>query len=136
MDVFLAVCSVKLELLLDVPLGFVLNDEPGTVDSVDCVDYADVASSQTVVAYVSVWSVALTWVGVSVTSLGYLLLAFVTGTDTEQQACVLSVVMLDYVDLAVTADDPVSTSVDKGYVVEVLTSADVTEMTLQHVEQD
>ena len=64
------------------------------------------ASSQTVVAYVSVWSVALTWVGVSVTSLGYWLLAFVVGTDTEQQACVLSVVMLDYVDLAATADDP------------------------------
>lgn len=121
MDVFLAVCSVKWELLLDVSLRFVhdLYDEAGTVDSVDCVDYADVASSQTVVAYVSVWSVALTWVGVSVTSLGYWLLAFVTGTDTEQQACGLSVVMLDYVDWAVTADDPVWTSVGRGCVVEV-----------------
>ena len=89
-----------------------LCDVAETDDFVDCVDREDVASSQTVVAYVvSIWCLPLTWEGASVTSLGYLLLASVTGvhvmqTDTVQQAYARSVGMLDCVDWAVKADVP------------------------------
>lgn len=106
----------------------------------DCEDWA---SSHTVVAYVvSIWCLSLTWEGASVTSLGYLLLASVTGvhvmqTDTVQQAYARSVGMLDCGDWAVKADVPVLAFVGMGYVVVVyLTSEGVIETTLQFVVQD